>query len=157
MAAASRLRSIPLLLPRPEAAAAALRRSLCASPSRASASAQAMSTPSASSSTPSPYTTLQGRVRCEREIKKSKFIAIAASVPNERAAMAFLDEVKDTRATHNCWAYKLQHFQAEDIKQDYDTGKDGTVMVMFKVEYEKIEDLGNAVNSACSRKIELLL
>ncbi|KAK3121974.1 hypothetical protein QOZ80_8BG0663470 [Eleusine coracana subsp. coracana] len=249
MAAASRLRSIPLLLPRPDAAAAALHRSLCASPSRASASAQAMSTPSASSSTPSPYTTLQGRVRCEREIKKSKFIAIAASVPNERAVMAFLDEVKDTRATHNCWAYKLgeqfrynddgepsstagkpiysaiissgidmvmvvviryfggiklgtgglvrayggvaseclkdaptclvkpkarvgmevpfellgtvyhqlQHFQAEDIKQDYDTGKDGTVMVMFKVECEKIEDLGNAVNSACSRKIELLL
>jgi hypothetical protein len=46
---------------------------------------------------------------------------------------------------------------AEDIKQDYDTGKDGTVMVMFKVGYEKIEDLGNAVNSACSRKIELFL
>ncbi|GJN15941.1 hypothetical protein PR202_gb02889 [Eleusine coracana subsp. coracana] len=115
MAAASRLRSIPLLLPRPDAAAAALHRSLCASPSRASASAQAMSTPSASSSTPSPYTTLQGRVRCEREIKKSKFIAIAASVPNERAVMAFLDEVKDTRATHNCWAYKLgEQFRYND-------------------------------------------
>jgi len=51
----------------------------------------------------------------------------------------------------------LQHYQAEDIKQDYDTGKDGTVMVMFKVGYEKVEDLGNAVNSACSRKIELFL
>jgi len=145
--------------------------------------------------------------------------------------MAFLDEVKDPKATHNCWAYKLgeqfrynddgepsstagkpiysaiissgidmvmvvviryfggiklgtgglvrtyggvaseclkdaptclvkpklQHYQAEDIKQDYDTGKDGTVMVMFKVGYEKVEDLGNAVNSACSRKIELFL
>jgi len=32
---------------------------------------------------------------------------------------------------------QLQHFQAEDIKQDYDTGKDGTVVVMFDVEYEK--------------------
>ncbi|TVU05514.1 hypothetical protein EJB05_48680 [Eragrostis curvula] len=235
--AAPRLRSIPLLLPRPDAAAAAataLRRSICASASPAPAPAQAMSTPSASSSTPSPFTTLEGRVRCEREIKRSKFIAIAAPVPNERAAMAFLDEVKDPRATHNCWAYKLgeqfrynddgepsstagkpiysaiissgidmvmvvviryfggiklgtgglvrayggvaseclkdaptclvkpkarvgmevpfdllgtvyhQHFQAEDIKQDYDTGKDGTVMVMFKVGYEKIKDLGNA-------------
>jgi hypothetical protein len=34
-----------------------------------------------------------GRVRCEREIKRSKFIAIAASVPDERAAMSFLNEV----------------------------------------------------------------
>jgi putative IMPACT (imprinted ancient) family translation regulator len=34
-----------------------------------------------------------GRVRCEREIKRSKFIAIAASVPDERAALSFLNEV----------------------------------------------------------------
>jgi putative IMPACT (imprinted ancient) family translation regulator len=32
-------------------------------------------------------------VSCEREIKRSKFIAVAAPVPNERAAMAFLDQV----------------------------------------------------------------
>ncbi|XP_047072963.1 IMPACT family member in pol 5'region-like isoform X1 [Lolium rigidum] len=243
--AAVRLRSIPLLLP-----AAAVHRSYsCRSSAAAVDSARAMSSSSSTSSAPSPYTTLVGRVHCEREIKRSKFIAIAASVPNERAAMSFLNEVKDPRATHNCWAYKvgeqlrfnddgepsstagkpiysaivssgldrvmvvviryfggiklgtgglvrayggtaseclkdaptclvkpkahvgmevpfdllgtvyhqLQHFQAEDIKQDYDTGKDGTVVVMFKVEYEKIESLGSAVNSACSRKIELLL
>ncbi|KAL6859087.1 hypothetical protein ACP4OV_018089 [Aristida adscensionis] len=257
--AAPRIRShhLPLPLPGPAAAAAAAaaRRSLSgAGTSPAPAPARAMSTPS-SSSAPSAYTTLVGRVTCEREIKRSKFIAIAAPVPNERAAMSFLDEVKDPRATHNCWAYKvgeqfrynddgepsstagkpiysaivssgidmvmvvviryfggiklgtgglvrayggvaseclkdaptclvkpkarvgmevpfdllgtvynqsgrfpkLQHFQAEDIKQDYDTGKDGTVMVMFKLEYEKIDNLGNAVNSACSRKIELFL
>ncbi|WVZ92467.1 hypothetical protein U9M48_038530 [Paspalum notatum var. saurae] len=259
--ASPRVRSL-LLLSQPDAAtvAAAVRRSFtCASASPAPA--RGMASPSSSSATPSPYTTLVGRVSCEREIKRSKFIAIAAPVPNERAAMAFLDQVaspsshgvyfpvKDPRATHNCWAYKLgeqfrynddgepsstagkpiysaiissgidmvmvvviryfggiklgtgglvrayggvaseclkdaptclvkpkarvgmevpfdllgtvyhqlQHFEAEDIKQDYDTGKDGTVMVMFKVEYEKIENLGNAVNSACSRKIELFL
>ncbi|XP_025821308.1 uncharacterized protein LOC112897257 isoform X2 [Panicum hallii] len=246
--ASPRLRSLPLLLSQPDAAAAAVQRSFsCASASPSPAAARAMASPSSSSAAPSPYTTLVGRVSCEREIKRSKFIAIAAPVPNERAAMAFLDEVKDPKATHNCWAYKLgeqfrynddgepsstagkpiysaiissgidmvmvvviryfggiklgtgglvrayggvaseclkdaptclvkpkarvgmevpfdllgtvyhQHFQAEDIKQDYDTGKDGTVMVMFKVGYEKIEDLGNAVNSACSRKIELFL
>ncbi|XP_062191916.1 uncharacterized protein LOC133895534 [Phragmites australis] len=253
--AAPRLRSFPLLLRGPDAAAAAAaaRRSLScasASPAPSPSPPRAMSSLSSpSSSTPTPYTTLVGRVSCEREIKRSKFIAIAAPVPNERAAMAFLDEVKDPRATHNCWAYKLgeqfrynddgepsstagkpiysaiissgvdmvmvvviryfggiklgtgglvrayggvaseclkdaptilvkpqarvgmevpfdllgtvyhqlQHFQAEDIKQDYDTGKDGTVMVMFKVEHEKIENLGNAVNSACSRKIELFI
>ncbi|CAL5013026.1 unnamed protein product [Urochloa decumbens] len=240
--ASPRLRCLPLLLSQPDAAAAVRRSFSCASASSSLAPARAMAS---SSAAPSPYTTLVGRVSCEREIKRSKFIAIAAPVPNERAAMAFLDEVKDPRATHNCWAYKLgdqfrynddgepsstagkpiysaiissgvdmvmvvviryfggiklgtgglvrayggvaseclkdapthlvkpkarvgmevpfdllgtvyhQHFQAEDIKQDYDTGKDGNVMVMFRVEYEKIEDLGNAVNSACSRKIEL--
>ncbi|KAF8769543.1 hypothetical protein HU200_006581 [Digitaria exilis] len=271
--ASPRLRSLPLLLSQPDAAASVRRSFSCASASASAspASARAMASGAPSSAAPSPYTTLVGRVSCEREIKRSKFIAIAAPVPNERAAMAFLDEVflhslpavKDPRATHNCWAYKLgeqfrynddgepsstagkpiyssiissgidmvmvvviryfggiklgtgglvrayggvaseclkdaptclvkpkvidvltvyhmffplaragmevpfdllgtvyhqlQHFQAEDIKQDYDTGKDGTVMVMFKVAYEKIEDLGNAVNSACSRKIELFL
>ncbi|CAO2202250.1 unnamed protein product [Urochloa humidicola] len=244
--ASPRLRSLPLLLSKPDAAAAVRRSFSCTSASSSPTPARAMAS---SSAAPSPYTTLVGRVSCEREIKRSKFIAIAAPVPNERAAMAFLDEVKDPRATHNCWAYKLgeqfrynddgepsstagkpiysaiissgidmvmvvviryfggiklgtgglvrayggvaseclkdapthlvkpkarvgmevpfdllgtvyhqlQHFQAEDIKQDYDTGKDGTVMVMFRVGYEKIEDLGNAVNSACSRKIELFL
>ncbi|KAL6647459.1 hypothetical protein ACP70R_014896 [Stipagrostis hirtigluma subsp. patula] len=247
--AAPRIRSLHLLLPGPDGVAAVRRNLSCASASPASVTARAMSSSSSSSAAPSPYTTLVGRVTCEREIKRSKFIAIAAPVPNERAAMSFLDEVKDPRATHNCWAYKvgeqfrynddgepsstagkpiysaivssgidmvmvvviryfggiklgtgglvrayggvaseclkdaptclvkpkarvgmevpfdllgtvynqLQHFQAEDIKQDYDTGKDGTVMVMFKMEYEKIENLGNAVNSACSRKIELFL
>ncbi|KAG2579377.1 IMPACT family member in pol 5'region-like isoform X3 [Panicum virgatum] len=247
--ASPRLRSLPLLFSQPDAAATVRRCFFCASASASPSPApsRAMASPSSSSAAPSPYTTLAGRVSCEREIKRSKFIAIAAPVPNERAAMAFLDEVKDPKATHNCWAYKLgeqfrynddgepsstagkpiysaiissgidmvmvvviryfggiklgtgglvrayggvaseclkdaptclvkpkarvgmevpfdllgtvyhQHYQAEDIKQDYDTGKDGTVMVMFKVGYEKVEDLGNAVNSACSRKIELFL
>ncbi|XP_039854428.1 IMPACT family member in pol 5'region-like isoform X2 [Panicum virgatum] len=247
--ASPRLRSLPLLFSQPDAAATVRHCFFCASASASPSPAptRAMASPSSSSAAPSPYTTLVGRVSCEREIKRSKFIAIAAPVPNERAAMAFLDEVKDPKATHNCWAYKLgeqfrynddgepsstagkpiysavissgidmvmvvviryfggiklgtgglvrayggvaseclkdaptclvkpkarvgmevpfdllgtvyhQHYQAEDIKQDYDTGKDGTVMVMFKVGYEKVEDLGNAVNSACSRKIELFL
>ncbi|XP_006659501.2 IMPACT family member in pol 5'region [Oryza brachyantha] len=248
---APRLRSLPLLLLGPDAAAAHRGCSSCGGSLAAVAPApvRGMSSSSPSSVSPSPYTTLVGRVSCEREIKKSKFIAIAAPVPDERAAMSFLNEVSDPRATHNCWAYKLgeqfrynddgepsstagkpiysaiissgidmvmvvviryfggiklgtgglvrayggvaseclkdaptclvkpkarvgmevpfdllgtiyhqlQHYQAEDIKQDYDTGKDGTVMVMFKLEYEKVENLGNAVNSACSRKIELLL
>ncbi|KAG0471580.1 hypothetical protein HPP92_016126 [Vanilla planifolia] len=51
---------------------------------------------------------------------------------------------------------KLQHFHVEDIKQDYDTGRDGFVMLTFIVDYEKIVDLENAINSTCSRKIEFL-
>uniref|UniRef100_A0ACD5Y185 Uncharacterized protein n=1 Tax=Avena sativa TaxID=4498 RepID=A0ACD5Y185_AVESA len=110
---APRLRSIPLLLPGPGAAAAIQRSNSFRSSS--AASARAMSSSSSTSSSPSPYTTLVGRVRCEREIKRSKFIAIAASVPNERAAMSFLNEVKDPRATHNCWAYKVgEQFRYND-------------------------------------------
>ncbi|RZR95912.1 hypothetical protein BHM03_00024828 [Ensete ventricosum] len=49
---------------------------------------------------------------------------------------------------------QLQHFEAEDIKEDYDTGKEGVTMVTFRVEYDKIESLEDAINSACSRKVE---
>ncbi|ONK60837.1 uncharacterized protein A4U43_C08F23240 [Asparagus officinalis] len=57
---------------------------------------------------PPSYTTLKDRATFEREIKKSKFIAIAAPISDERSAHSFLNEVQDPRATHNCWAYKLR-------------------------------------------------
>ncbi|TYH99347.1 hypothetical protein E1A91_A11G058400v1 [Gossypium mustelinum] len=40
------------------------------------------------------FTTIQEIVTFEKEIEKSKFIS-------------FLSQVKDPRATHNCWAYKI--------------------------------------------------
>ncbi|XP_020520980.1 uncharacterized protein LOC18431051 isoform X2 [Amborella trichopoda] len=61
------------------------------------------------------YTTLNHQVTCEREIKRSKFIAIAAPITNEVSAQSFLSEVRDPRATHNCWAYKLgDQFRCND-------------------------------------------
>ncbi|EPS64789.1 hypothetical protein M569_09990, partial [Genlisea aurea] len=65
------------------------------------AAAMAASSPSES------FTTLREKATFEREIKKSKFIAVAASVSDERSAFSFLSEVSDPRATHNCWAYKI--------------------------------------------------
>ncbi|KVI08665.1 Impact family, partial [Cynara cardunculus var. scolymus] len=53
------------------------------------------------------FTTIAERVSLERDIKKSKFIAIAGHIPDERSAQSFLSEVQDARATHNCWAYKV--------------------------------------------------
>ncbi|KAG6403231.1 hypothetical protein SASPL_135448 [Salvia splendens] len=174
------------------------------------------------------FTTLKERVSFDKEIKKSKFIAIAAPISDEPSAFSFLSEVRESRATHNCWAYKigdqfrsnddgepsgtagkpiqsaiessgidrvmvvviryfggiklgtgglvrayggvaaeclkngqtclvkskvpmglevtfdllgvlyhqLQSFQAEDIKQDYDTGKDNVTIVTFKVDLQ---------------------
>ncbi|CAA0827871.1 Ribosomal protein S5 domain 2-like superfamily protein [Striga hermonthica] len=61
------------------------------------------------------FTTLSERVTFEKEIKKSKFIAVAGSVSDERAAFAFLSEVRQPRATHNCWAYKVgAQFRSND-------------------------------------------
>lgn len=48
---------------------------------------------------------------------------------------------------------QLQSFQVEDINQDYDTGKGETTMVTFKVSYDKVEGLEDAVKSNCSRDI----
>ncbi|XP_044470320.1 IMPACT family member in pol 5'region isoform X2 [Mangifera indica] len=191
------------------------------------------------------YTTIKERVTFKKEIKKSKFIAIAGPISNEQSACSFLSEVGDPRATHNCWAYKvgdqyrsnddgeplgtagkpiqsaivssgldrvmvvvtryfggielgtgglvrayggvaseclrnaptifvkskvpigvevpfelygvlyhqLQLFQVEDIKEDYDTGKDGITMFTFKVDFDKVEDLEDAIKANCSRDI----
>nr|XP_024379806.1 uncharacterized protein LOC112284326 isoform X3 [Physcomitrium patens] len=41
------------------------------------------------------------------EVKKSKFIAAATSVEDEAAALSFLSQVRDTSASHNCWAFKI--------------------------------------------------
>lgn len=41
------------------------------------------------------------------EIKKSRFVAKAASVESPDEALAFLKRVSEADATHNCWAYKV--------------------------------------------------
>ncbi|PQQ10196.1 IMPACT family member in pol 5region [Prunus yedoensis var. nudiflora] len=213
----------------------------------AAGASKAMVTTAASSSSSNggAYTTIKERVRFEKEIKKSKFIAIAGPIPDEQSAQSFLSQVRDQRATHNCWAYKvgdqyrsnddgepsgtagkpihsaiessgidrvmvvvirhfggiklgtgglvrayggvaseclrnaptclvkskvrmgvevsfdllgvlyhqLQSFQVEDIKQDYETGKDGITMVTFQVDFDRIEKLEDAIKSHCSRDL----
>ncbi|XP_047319171.1 IMPACT family member in pol 5'region [Impatiens glandulifera] len=191
------------------------------------------------------FTTIKERITFEREIKKSKFIAISGPIFDERSAQSFISEVQDPRATHNCWAYKvgdqfrsnddgepsgtagkpilsaivssgldrvmvvvtryfggiklgtgglvrayggvtseclrnaptclvkskvrmgmevsfdllgvvyhqLQSFKAEEITQDYETGKENVTMVTFKVDFDKIESLEDAIKENCSRQI----
>ena len=41
------------------------------------------------------------------EVKHSRFIVHAAPVQAPEAALAFLEEVADRTATHNCWAYRI--------------------------------------------------
>lgn len=51
--------------------------------------------------------TLVQRCRHQQEIRKSRFLAIAAPVSSAEQALAFLREVADPAATHNCWAWRI--------------------------------------------------
>jgi uncharacterized YigZ family protein len=61
--------------------------------------------------------TLAQPCRHLEEIKKSRFLALAAPVESTEQALAFLREVSDPAATHNCWAWR--------IGQDYRFNDDG--------------------------------
>ncbi len=61
--------------------------------------------------------TLAAPCRHDEEIKKSRFIAQAAPVASPELALAFVRDVSDADATHNCWAYR--------IGQDYRFNDDG--------------------------------
>ncbi|HEY8587398.1 MAG TPA: YigZ family protein [Rhodanobacter sp.] len=61
--------------------------------------------------------TLLQRCQHQQEIKKSRFLAMAAPVSGSEQALAFLREVTDPAATHNCWAWR--------IGQDYRFNDDG--------------------------------
>ncbi|WP_458072244.1 IMPACT family protein [Rhodanobacter sp. BL-MT-08] len=64
-----------------------------------------------------PLETLTQRCRHQDEIKKSRFLALAAPVETSALALAFVQEVAYPAATHNCWAYR--------IGQDYRFNDDG--------------------------------
>ncbi|GAB2278765.1 hypothetical protein Dimus_013440 [Dionaea muscipula] len=224
---------------------ALLRQLLSISPFHQTMVTTSTATSSGSSNQGGAYTTLSERVTFEREIKKSKFIAISSPVSSEESAFSFLSEVRDARATHNCWAFKigdqfrsnddgepsgtagkpiysaivssgldrvmvvviryfggiklgtgglvrayggvaseclrnaptclikskipmgvevsfdllgllyhqLQSLHAENIKQDYETGKDGTTMVTFMVDFDRVQSLEDSVRATCGHDI----
>lgn len=51
------------------------------------------------------------------------------------------------------WCLQLQSFHVEDIKQDYETGKDGITMVTYQVDFDRIEKLEEAIKNNCSREL----
>ena len=48
---------------------------------------------------------------------------------------------------------QLQSFEAADVKQDYETGKDDTAMVTFKIDFDKADSLEDAIKASCGRDI----
>ena len=53
--------------------------------------------------------TLVQSATIEIEIKRSRFIAYAARVDSLAATLEFYETVADPSATHNCWAWRLDH------------------------------------------------
>ena len=61
--------------------------------------------------------TLAQPCRHQEDIRKSRFLALAAPVASPEQALAFVHEASEPAATHNCWAYR--------IGQDYRFNDDG--------------------------------
>lgn len=53
--------------------------------------------------------TLAGPASIEIDIKRSRFIAHSARVDSLAATLEFYESVADSSATHNCWAWRLDH------------------------------------------------
>ncbi|MGG2399062.1 IMPACT family protein [Pseudomonas sp. SH1-B] len=51
--------------------------------------------------------TLLGPCDYREEIRKSRFLALAAPVSSAAEAQAFIDQHSDLTASHNCWAWKV--------------------------------------------------
>ncbi|WP_260958756.1 IMPACT family protein [Pseudomonas citri] len=51
--------------------------------------------------------TLAGLCEYREEIRKSRFITLAAPISTPAEAQAFIEQHSDLNATHNCWAWKL--------------------------------------------------
>ncbi len=51
--------------------------------------------------------TLSGVARWEEEVKRSRFLAIAAAVRQPEEALAFFEAHRVPEATHNCWAFQI--------------------------------------------------
>ncbi|WLG51602.1 YigZ family protein [Pseudomonas sp. FP1742] len=51
--------------------------------------------------------TLSGLCEYREEIRKSRFIALAAPITSAAEAQSFIEQHSDLNASHNCWAWKL--------------------------------------------------
>jgi len=59
--------------------------------------------------------TLAGPCEYREDIRKSRFITLAAPITSAAQAQAFIEQHSDLNATHNCWAWKLaDHYRSSD-------------------------------------------
>ena len=69
--------------------------------------------------------TLTGLCEYREEIRKSRFITLAAPISNARQAQEFIEQHSDHNASHNCWAWKLgdQYRSSDDGEPGGTTGR----------------------------------
>ncbi|MCP1375018.1 IMPACT family protein [Dyella lutea] len=80
---------------------------------------------------------LAERCRHEQDIKKSRFLAQAAPVDSPEEALAFVQEVGDPAATHNCWAYRIG--QAYRFNDDGEPGGTAGRPILHAIEGQGID------------------
>lgn len=80
---------------------------------------------------------LAGRCQHEQDIKKSRFLALAAPVDSPEEALAFVQEVSDSAATHNCWAYRIG--QAYRFNDDGEPGGTAGRPILQAIEGQGID------------------
>ena len=73
----------------------------------------------------------------EEEIKKSRFIAKAAGVSGVEEALAFLERIREPRATHHCWAYKIG--QSHRFSDDGEPGGTAGKPILNAIEKKDID------------------
>jgi uncharacterized YigZ family protein len=73
----------------------------------------------------------------QEEIKKSRFIVKAAGVSGSEAAMTFLEKVREARATHNCWAYRID--QEVRFSDDGEPGGTAGRPILSAIEKQEID------------------
>ena len=80
---------------------------------------------------------LAGRCRHEQDIRKSRFLAQATPVDTPEQALAFVQEVSDLAATHNCWAYRIG--QAYRFNDDGEPGGTAGRPILQAIEGQGID------------------
>jgi uncharacterized YigZ family protein len=80
---------------------------------------------------------LAERCQHEQDIKKSRFLALAAPVDSPEEALTFVQEVSDAAATHNCWAYRIG--QAYRFNDDGEPGGTAGRPILQAIEGQGID------------------
>lgn len=105
------------------------------------------------------YTTLQHKVSSELEVKRSKFIAVAAPIYDEEGARAFLSEVTMILGVPfdllGSIYPLLQSHQVGNLKHEYDVVGDGINQIKFAVDFDKVDTLEQLIKNSCHARVTI--
>src|SRR3546814_7452992 len=79
--------------------------------------------------------TLTGFCEYREEIRKSRFITLAAPITSPADAVAFIEQHSDLNATHNCWAWKLgdQYRSNDDRSEEHKSELQSPMRISYAV------------------------